>query len=410
MKRFLLFLCVGTCLVAVAVKARAGEPEPDSFRIYWKEGIRLETADKAFKIKFGGKAMNDWAFFLSQDAALKTEVGNLEDGIEFSRARLFLSGTIYERVIFEAQYDFVDVGDDGEGVKDLYVGLKKIPFLGEIKVGHFKEPFSLEYLTNSKYITFMERALPEIFTPGRNVGIMAGRSFFDKRMTLHAGLFRETDGIASAQGNKGGYAGTVRLTGRPWKSGRSLLHLGIAYRYSNPADDFMSFDARPESHLAVDFADSGDLQVDALSLVGAELALVVGPFSVQGEFIQAFPEATTGYTYSGIYGCYAYASWFVTGESRRYKASEGKFARVRPKENFMGKEKGLGALEVAARYSHLDLEDRTARVFGGRMNDITAGINWYLNPNVRVMANYVFSHLDDVGDADIFQMRFQVDF
>lgn len=410
MKRFFLYLFSGICMAAGAAEVRAEEPEPDTFRIYWKEGIRLETADKAFKIKFGGKAMNDWAFFLSQDAALKAEVGGLEDGTEFSRARLFLSGTIYERVIFEAQYDFVDVGDDGEGVKDLYVGLKKIPFLGEIKIGHFKEPFNLEYLTNSKYITFMERALPEIFTPGRNVGIMAGRSFLDKRMTLRVGLFRETDGIASAQGNKGGYAGTVRLTGLPWKSDCGLLHLGIAYRYSNPADDFTSFDARPECRFAVDFADTGALPVDALSLFGAELALVVGPFSVQGEFIQAFPETPTGYTYSGIYGCYAYASWFVTGESRRYKASEGKFARVRPRENFLGKNKGLGALEVAARYSHLDIEDRTAQVLGGRVSDFTAGINWYLNPNVRVMANYLFAHLAGVGDADIFQMRFQVDF
>lgn len=47
---------------------------------------------------------------------------------------------------------------------------------------------------------------------------------------------------------------------------------------------------------------------------------------------------------------------------------------------------------------------------GGKLQDFTLGVNWYLNPNVHVMWNYIFADLADGGDGDIFQTRIQVDF
>ena len=61
-----------------------------------------------------------------------------------------------------------------------------------------------------------------------------------------------------------------------------------------------------------------------------------------------------------------------------------------------------------ARYSYLDLDEKDIQ--GGILHDWTFGTNWYLNPNARVMLNYVYSYLENVGDAHIFQMRFQVAF
>ncbi|RPJ81091.1 MAG: porin, partial [Acidobacteria bacterium] len=58
--------------------------------------------------------------------------------------------------------------------------------------------------------------------------------------------------------------------------------------------------------------------------------------------------------------------------------------------------------------SKIDLED--APIQGGELKDWTAGLNWYLNPNTRIMWNYVRADLENRGTADIFQMRFQIDF
>ena len=82
--------------------------------------------------------------------------------------------------------------------------------------------------------------------------------------------------------------------------------------------------------------------------------------------------------------------------------------RVKPKNNFDIQAGDWGAWQLAARYSYLDLTDEGIR--GGILSDITAGMNWYLFPNTRAMFNYVYAHLNGVGDTNIAEMRFQVTF
>ena len=78
---------------------------------------------------------------------------------------------------------------------------------------------------------------------------------------------------------------------------------------------------------------------------------------------------------------------------------------------------GPGAWELALRWSWLDLNDEDVR--GGEETNYTLGVNWYLNPNYRLMFNYIYTDVEDRGgvedgfqdgSANIFAMRFQVDF
>jgi len=73
----------------------------------------------------------------------------------------------------------------------------------------------------------------------------------------------------------------------------------------------------------------------------------------------------------------------------------------------------MTAGEVGLRYASVDLTDED--IEGGELSDITFGVNWHLNPNVRMMFNYVYADLEDRAeggddDADIFQARFQIGF
>ena len=174
------------------------------------------------------------------------------------------------------------------------------------------------------------------FAPGRNVGVLVESSAFDKRITWHAGLFRETGDDGRGQSDLGGYSGAVRVSALPWRRGDDVLHLGAAYRYLNPEADLVWFDARPESHLAEEFVEVEDVAVEAMHLLGVEGALVLGPVSVQGEYVQPFVRTPGDFLYNGFKGYYVYGSWFVTGESRDYKAGDGKFGRVKPRSNFLG--------------------------------------------------------------------------
>ena len=69
---------------------------------------------------------------------------------------------------------------------------------------------------------------------------------------------------------------------------------------------------------------------------------------------------------------------------------------------------------MAARYSYLDLiGNGLSSSKAHRMQDLTVGLNWYLNPNMRISGNYIRSWLNGpaTSDAvDIFMMRFQIAF
>ena len=385
---------------------------------YWKDGLRLDSADGKFKLKVGGRIMNDWAVY-STDEELRRQFGRIGDGSEFRRARLFMEGSVYGNIKYKFQYDFAS----SDPFKDAYIQIKKVPMAGNFTVGHFKEPFSLEELTSSKYITFMERSLPNVFSSGRNLGVRLNRSFMDKRATAAFGFFRQGNpaDTSSTFGNSGTYNATTRLTMLPWyvEKGRQLVHLGLSYRHAfHDENEPIRFRQRPEAHLGPRLVETPRFHVEDVDYFAPEVALVYGPASLQFEWMSALADRPTGEDlhYNGYY---IFGSFFLTGEHRPYKTSSGAFNRVKPKKNFDWKG-GYGALELAARYSMIDLNDEDMN--GGELSNFTFGVNWYLNPNVRIMLNYVRAMLDEddcyykgdmgdhCGDADIVQARFQVDF
>jgi len=75
------------------------------------------------------------------------------------------------------------------------------------------------------------------------------------------------------------------------------------------------------------------------------------------------------------------ASYFLTGERRKDEADSGVFDRVSPLANF-GRE-GCGAWQLASRYGNIELDN--GAITAGEAGVITAGVDWYLNPNTRVM-------------------------
>ena len=379
----------------------------DSLAAKWKNGIRLQNEDGTVKIKLGGRIMNDYTFWLDADKELEDEetgVGKLEDGTEFRRARLYAAGSVHN-LEFKANYDFA--GGDSD-FKDVYVGITKVPVLDKVRVGHQYEPFGLEEMTSSKYITFIERGLVTAFTPGRNNGIRVLKACPDGMGTFSFGAYKETDDFGEGEGDDN-LNFTARATLNPLyeEDGRKLVHAGIAYSYKNLDKDEIRFRERPEIHDSPRFVDTGSIAADSAHLVGAELAFVAGPFSLQGEYQAAFTETDQG-SDSDFGGFYAFASFFLTGENRAYKQKDGVFDRVHPNSDYISSDPGSGAWELAARISGLDLNDGEVR--GGELTNFTAGLNWYMHPNARVMLNFIHADEDTLGDAQAITTRFQVDF
>ena len=408
----------------------AKKTDPES-KASLKDGMKLKSQDGTFQAQVGAYFQADTAF-QSND---KTDFSN---GTELRRGRISVGGTVFTDWDYKIEADFgaTTIGGSTNTVTVTDAFLRYNGFkLVALTVGNFKVPFGLEAVSSGKYMTFMERGLPFSFLSLRRLGGMAGTN--GDNWTVSAGWFG--DGITAQNADDEGAMIAGRATWAPIFGTDRVLHLGFSGGRVDPPQatggklETVRFRSKPEANIITDgltessaltdadgnafglssgrLVDTGSIKgdVSSYSVFSGEVAGVFGPFSVQGEYIRADVNRSAA-TDAGFDGFYAFGSWFITGESRVYKADKGVFDMVVPRQPFSLKSGGIGAWEVAVRYSNLDLNDEDIR--GGDMDDLTVGLNWYINQYVRLSANYV-SVLDVKGGAhdddepDIYEMRMQ---
>jgi len=405
----------------------------------------------------------------------------LTDGVDFRRARLRIDATFYEVMAAAVEYDFANYIDarrrtlgispplapnspsrydfDPESpvrFTDVYLEFKDLPLIGDVKAGHQKEFLTMSNATSSRYATFMER--PMIFEAFNSdyqfsSGFTASKLLLDERLLVWAGVFHNSNVLTNDNNDgafdvgNGDYAFDLRVTGLPiWlDDGNCYVHVGGAYSYRNLDQDTTRLRAFPlvraGSFFQVPTIVNTDViySRDAQQVFNAELAMVWGPLTITSEwsgstvgnaFTGGLPLANgklpAGAVRHGDYfadGCYVEVLYFLTGDHRPYRHEQAGYDRIRPEENFFlvpGPLRylfGRGAWEVGLRYDYLDLTNNG--INGGMSNGLTAGLNWHLNPNARIMWNYVYqtrtfspANLTDRRDGDFngFGMRFHWDF
>lgn len=374
-------------------KSDAKEPKIDT-----KGKLEIKSTDNQFKFQIGGRIQADGAWY-------SIDKEDLGDGTELRRFWFYTSGTLYKDWRFKGQFD---LANNNVAVRDAYLSYSELKSV-TIKTGNFKVPNSLEWMMSNNWTTFMERGLPNVLTIGRRIGL--GVDSHGDFWSIAAMGFGE--GVSNTGvDEESGVAGRVTLS--PVHQKAKVVHLGAWAAFRNLADTpELRFRERPESHItSVYLVDTGNISdVDDSVHYGLEGAGIHGPFSIQGEYIAVDVGRESGISDVNFDGWYVYASWVVTGESRSYNVKNGVFGKIKPKRNFSFKKGGKGALELAVRYSTIDLNDRP--IDGGDMDDWTIGVNWYPNPNIRFSFNYITVDSDKAGisdSPDVFQVRAQVAF
>ena len=352
-------------------------------------------------IKIGGRIQLDAATY-SEDNSRHN------DGTEIRRARLFAKVNLGKAWEYKFQYDFTSDGIDG--IQDAYLDFKGLENY-KIRMGHFKEAFSLQNMTSSKYVLFTERALPIVFSRGRNLGLQLSHN--DKNWSVAVSVYgRGVNG--TGLDNNEGFGVSSRVTYAPIYEKNRVLHLGATAAYrSTGSIDALRFRIRPESHLTnTRLVDTGLFDADSYNRFVGEAAFISGPFHVQGEYYHTSVDREISNNADlDFSGFYVEGGWFLTGESMNYKSSKGIYSRVTPR-GIVGKG-GIGAWQVALRYSSLDLTDED--ITGGEEDNFTVGLNWYATSNIRFAANYVNvlnvkGGINDGDEPESFQIRSQVEF
>ena len=213
---------------------------------------------------------------------------------------------------------------------------------------------------------------------------------------------------------------TGRLTGLPLyeNEGHRLVHLGASYSLRDPEDDTIRYRTRPETRSVDFFVDTGEFTADSNTLVGLELATVFGRSWGQGEYIRSYvDESSLGDP--EFDGYYVQIGHFLTPDRKPYDRQTGTIGHMMPANPFTERviravdnlhpfDQRAGALELVGRYSTVDLDD--GPIQGGQLTDVSLGLNWYLDTYRRINLNYIHSHIEDGGRANILILRLQFAF
>lgn len=359
------------------IKAAIDEAIKDDVKITTKGKLAISSPDGNFKFKFNGRVMVD-ATFVDEDQS------SLSSGTELRRARFGFGGTIYKVWGFQLTPDF---GQGSASITDAYIAYKGFKN-NKITVGNHHAPFAMELADSSKYMTFIERSIGSELIQGssgpgnRRMGISSFHN--GANWTVQYGVFgRSVNNNSGDEDDRLTYA--ARATFAPIHEKTHALHFGGGYAYQDFDSDGLDvrFRTRNGTHIGPRWLDS-TVMADGADFLTLDIAYIRGPFSFQAEYDRAMVDGTTGVGDVDVGSYFIQADWFITGESRNYKAKKGHFSKVSPK-NEVGNG-GFGAWQLGFRFASADMND--GNHVGGELDVMTLGLNWYATKNIRFMANY----------------------
>jgi phosphate-selective porin OprO/OprP len=399
----------------------------------------------------------------------------LDDGVNLRRARIGVLGKFGGDWNYALIYDFGGSSDGFastasfgaappaggtaigflpggalSGVENAYLSYTGIkPFGGTLAIegGIMDLPITLDEASSSNDIPFMERAA---------AGVVSRFATDDFRAAFGARWFNDvfwaggyvtgptTGAIHSASsvnpnGSTEQLGAAARVAGQVVSGKDYSLHLGADAQFLiDPPHNLVT------KAQTLTFSERGELRIDPTTLISTgaianvsgaqvysvEAAATYGPLFFQGEYFwfNVDRNAATGLPPFGapslkFEGGYAEASFILTGETRKYNPAAAAYLGVVPEYPFSLAGGGWGAWEIAGRVSTINLNDRLGTatgIPGGRQTIYTAGLNWYVNRNVRFLFDYLHGNIakqispTNIGDAgakfDAFAMRTQVAF
>lgn len=360
-----------------------------------RDGLMIfESADAQYRFWFDVRINVDAALIYGDDF---NENGS---GAEVRRARIAMKSQFRQYWYGELDMDFADSRAD---LKDAYLMFMPYRTLN-VRWGNFKEVFSMEQNTSSRYLTFMERPMTtRALTPARTLGM--GVTYTKHWYLLAGGIhFGDVGGWEEVQNRKDnnadygrdeGHSFTGKVILMPWYADTDRgLHLGLAASYRTPKlfDEIgaMRFDVRgPANVNRRKYLDTDRIRnVDHAVHGGIDLAAYQRGTKLQAEFntVDLTVKSDT-IPIAHFNGSYVQVSHMLFGGRYQYNTNDGEFTQPR-----LGR--GTYDVEVAARFEYLDLNSAPAGITAGSGEAWTLGLNIFPNNNVKFMFNWSYVNHD----------------
>ena len=400
------------------------------------DGFKITSSDKKHQVRIRGAVQTDARFWLNDDTSRSI------DKFEVKQARIWIEGYFFKDIYYKIMPDFAASSNI---LPDAYLDYAYHP-AASLLVGKFKPSISLERLQGDADGTFLERAFPTYLASNRDVGIQLHGAFSKpgyKAETVAGPIdtkntFTYQIGVSNGSGDDGSpnnnspdtdnnkevvgrlFAHPFHHTGYSWLEG---LGLGVAGSVGNPDKQGLKAQATPlgrTTYLDYTKLNTGfaaPTSDGATYRIYPQAYWFSGPFGAIGEYVISSQHLVSGRTdvKQDNKAWQILASYVVTGE-------DNSFAGVKPIQNFDPLKGKWGALQLAARYSELDVDDATFRIVdpnqsASKAKAWTLGANWYLNSNAIIRADYENVSFDggaargrDKANEQIFATRFQLSF
>lgn len=384
-----------------------------------RRGLVVESPDKSFNIRVRPRIQIDGLFF--------PEDSDGSSGFTLRRVRPVIqgdAGPVFWRFMPELAGTV--------RILDAW-GTLELTDLLSLQAGKFKGPVGYERLQSFSKGLFMERGLPSVLTPTREIGLAlngsAANGVFEWTAGVFNGVLDDTDQSNNGNLSGGDYDFGARLAIAPFKNRKDSPLAGLSFGFGATIGDERATidDANRDSRIR--YRTSGRNTFfrynDGVAIDGERhrlnpfLSWYQGPFGFLTEYVQSSYELARGGVSQTVDtdAWTIQASWVVTGENASYKG-------VRPKHPFSPASGAWGALELGLRYHTLEVGDeafagdaatRLARGNATQKADAYGvAINWILTDNLLVALNYEvtdFSGLGAVRDSEeVILSRFQIDF
>ena len=357
-----------------------------------KGGLTVKTDDGRFEFKLGGRFHIDaYAFDGCSVGGVDCADGTTLGGMFLRRGYLTSTGKLYGWK-FKHEFDPAASSSAQSTWREAWVSTEVLG--GEIMIGQFKPFRSMEELTSSNDILIMERPYSTASS------LYGGRQFqlgVGYKLPFSMGMWALSGYNLKAIGGTvtDGMGVSTRLTFLPIESEGANVHLGLVYGVDNFGRTGTGLPATGGPSAASIAGRTSGTQVTGLSSTSlgatapgesqttysAEVAASFGPGFVQAEYANSTLGQASGVSDMDVTSYYVQGSFFLTGESKPYKKDRGTFGSPKP----IGE---AGAFEATGRYDLIESPDKTGTTGKPEVTQITLGVNWYLNPNVRLMLNY----------------------
>ncbi|MDR1484244.1 MAG: hypothetical protein LBT09_05430 [Planctomycetaceae bacterium] len=330
-------------------------------------------------------------------------------------------------------------------LKDVWFGVKNVPLLEYVRIGHYRLEDGVSVLTGGTNTTFFEFDGRD-FATGRRIGISSRHLWAKDTIRFFAGFFYDRDIATRNRFSRDEDQGSItnfRLTFLPYASrdskgkidGKKILFFGGNYSYydlskSATGTQSASFNER-FAGLATDSIQQFTIPTGSYNKFGLEFAYQKESFTLQSEtYANVYKSVEIGGAAKDrtIWGSYITAKYFLTGDYRKFSADNAAWGGVSLKHNLdlrkindLNRSEWIGGLELVAKWAYTDTSDLKGlpnTAFTGSVNDVTVGLNWYWSPQARWLFDYI--HVipsqqrgaagRDHSDTDIFAASFRYNF